>query len=57
MIKTMYYIFKNRKGELTWSQIIMAIITLIILAIMFYVSLKSKNDMGGVTEKLDGFLS
>lgn len=57
MIRTTILLLKNKKGDITWSQIVMAILAVIILAIMFYVSLRSKKDIGSVSDKLGGLLS
>ena len=56
MIKYLYLMMRNRKGDLTWTQIIAAIITLIILVLMIYVSLKSRSGMDETTKSFLDFL-
>ncbi len=52
----MFKLLKNKKGDIIWQQLVAFILALLILAIMFYISVKSKGDMGSVTEKVSGLL-
>jgi hypothetical protein len=56
MLVSMFKLLKNKKGDIIWQQLVAFILALLILAIMFYISVKSKGDMGSVTEKVSGLL-
>ena len=57
MIKQILYMLKNKRGDITWQHIVAFIIALIILVIMVFISIKSKNDMGSVGEKIKEIIS
>mgnify|MGYP001167481688 FL=1 len=52
MIKTTYFMLKNHRGEMTWSQVVMAVLAAIVIVIFFIIAFKSKTGMGSVIDEM-----